>query len=166
MKRLLSLIVIFTLISCSSDDENISNEKNLLGVWENTYEINNEDYPDLEEGNYEYVLQYEFLSDKTFESYTFLRNTSTNTIEGYHVQTKGSFTTEGDRMSLIFDQWNSNIESTQFVSLDELILIQEDGESSFDYSVNQEELVFNFDPCGPLESCLADITFERDAEVQ
>lgn len=166
MKRLLSLILFFALISCSSDDENISNEKNLPGVWENTYEINNEDYPNLEEGDYAYVLQYKFLSDKTFESYTFLRNTITNTIEGYQVQTKGNFTTEGDRMKLIFDQWNSNIESTQFVSLDELILIQEDAERSFNYSVNREELLFDFDPCGPLESCIGEITFERVEEVE
>ncbi|MDT0677492.1 hypothetical protein [Autumnicola musiva] len=162
MKRLLSLMTILVLFSCSNDDNNIMpNGEEILGVWEKTYEISNEDYPDLEDEDYDYVRQFEFLDDETFESYTFLRNTSTNTIEGYSMQMKGTFTTEGNRMNLIYDQWNSNTEASEFVSLDELELIQEDVEWSCDFSIDKEELLFDFDPCGPLENCVGEITLER-----
>ncbi|MDT0644562.1 hypothetical protein RM553_17105 [Zunongwangia sp. F363] len=167
MKRLLSLITILVLLSCSNDDDTgMPNNEEVPGVWETSYEINNEDYPDLEDGDYEYVLQFEFFSDGTFESHTFLRDISNNAIQGYNVQMKGNFTTEGDRMNLIYDQWNSNTEASQFVSLDDLSLIQEDVEWSFDFSVEDEELLFDFDPCGPLEYCADELTLERVTQAQ
>ena len=164
MKRLLSLLTILMLLSCSGDDDNMANTENIAGVWENSTALDTENYPELEEGNYNYVLQFKFLGDRTFEGYSFLRNTENDNIVGYNVQMKGDFTTEADRINLVYDQWNSNTEASEFVSLNELSLIQEDVEWSFDYSVNNEELLFDFDPCGPLENCIGEITLERVEE--
>ncbi|WP_373056178.1 hypothetical protein [Zunongwangia sp. H14] len=77
---------------------------------------------------------------------------------------KGNFNTEGNRMNLIYDQWNSNTEASQFISLDDLSLMQEEVEWSFDFSVDGEELLFDFDPCGPLEFCVGELILNRVTE--
>lgn len=160
MKRLFTFMSIAVFLSCSLDDDNSSNVENIEGVWEKTNEIISENIPNLEDENYEYVTQYKFLSDRSFESYFFVRNTETDSIVGYNSKSKGNFSTKGNRMELLYDQYN-NTESAEFQTLDELILVQEDLEWSFNFSVNQDELLFDFDPCGPLANCIGEIKLKR-----
>jgi len=152
-------IVVF--LSCSVDDDNVSNTENIEGVWEKTNEIDSEDFPDLEGENYEYVLQFKFISDHSFESYSFIRNTETDSIAGYNSKFHGNFSTEGNRMELLYDQYNSNTEASDFEDHDELILVQENVEWSFNFLVNQDELLFDFDPCGPLANCVGELELKR-----
>ena len=160
MKRLFTFMSIAVFLSCSVDDDNSLNADKIEGVWENTNEIASGDFPNLEDENYEYVLQYKFLSDRSFERYSFIRNTETDSIAGYNSKSQGNFSTKGNRMELLFDQYN-NTETAEFQTLDELTLVQEDVEWSFNFSVNQDELLFDFDPCGPLANCIGEIKLKR-----
>tara|TARA_Y100000588_G_C14107720_1_gene861565 strand:+ start:641 stop:1129 length:489 start_codon:yes stop_codon:yes gene_type:complete len=161
MKKLFAIIGIFIFLSCTVDDENVPKTENIIGTWEKTYEINAEDFPDLEEESYEYVLQYKFSEKNKFESYSFLRNIPNDSIVGYNSRDIGNYSTEEDVMKLLYNKYNSNQETLEFQDLDELILFKENVEWNFDFSINNDELVFDFDPCGPAELCLADLKFKR-----
>ena len=87
MKRLFSLSVFLSFLSCSNDD-NPSSEEAILGVWEISNETDAAEYPEIEDGEYEYVLQYEFMSNGNFESHSFLRNPGDETILGYRSEQK------------------------------------------------------------------------------
>jgi hypothetical protein len=160
MKRLFAIMSIFIFLSCAVDDESGTNPENIEGVWEKISEINSEDFPDLDDENYESVLQFTFLNNN-FESYFFIRNTVTDSIIGYNLKFQGNYSTEGNRMELLYDQYNSNTEASDFEDLDELMLVEENVEWSFNFSVKNDELIFDFDPCGPLEYCIGELNFKR-----
>ncbi|WP_289021566.1 hypothetical protein [uncultured Salegentibacter sp.] len=161
MKRLFFILNIFLLVSCSSDDEVRTNTKDVVGVWEKSSDISTEIYPELEEGNYEFVLQYKFLDDSTFESFSFVRNSDTDNIIGYRSRFEGSFFIEKNRMNLNYNQYNSNVEASQLVDSADLVLIDQDVDWSFNFSVNKNELLFDFDPCGPYADCIGELKLKR-----
>ncbi len=161
MKRLFFILNIFLLVSCSSDDEVRTNIKDVVGVWEKSSDISAEIYPELEEGNYEFVLQYKFLDDSTFESFSFVRNSDTDNIIGYLSRFEGSFFIEKNRMNLNYNQYNSDVEVSQLVDSADLVLIDQDVDWSFNFSVNKNELLFDFDPCRLYEYCIGELNLKR-----
>ncbi|SKB36361.1 hypothetical protein SAMN05660776_0728 [Salegentibacter holothuriorum] len=161
MKRLFFILNVFLLVSCSSDDEVRTNIKDIVGVWEKSSDISAEIYLELEKGNYDFVLQYKFLDDSTFESFSFVRNSDTDNIIGYRSHSEGSFFIKGNRMNLNYNQYNSDIEASQLVDSADLVLIDQDVDWSFNFSINNDELLFDFDPCGPYENCIGELNLKR-----
>jgi len=161
MKRFYGFIMFISLLSCSSDDDMISQEA-LTGIWERATEINAEDYSQLEtDKSYEYVVEYKFMSNRKFESYSFVREIDNSNIIGYNFQEKGEYSINDNRLSLISDRWISGSEMGEFADLDELILNQEDAEWSFNILIEKDILTFDFDPCGPAESCVGSLKLYR-----
>lgn len=161
MKKLFLIIGIFTILACSSnDDEAINN--NITGIWEKTYPVNAADFESLDDTkNYEYVIQYLFLGSEEFESYTLIRNTETSEIAGYLFQEIGTYSLSSERLSLQSNRWIPEDGMVEPESLDDLILNEQDVEWSFNIQVEEDQLKFIFDPCGPNESCLGSLLLTR-----
>ena len=161
MKRFLILLTVLFLTGCSSDDETISDTA-IEGVWEKTTIVDSNEFDELDENlNYESVIQYKFLKASKFESYTFIRAIESSEIAGYMFKELGSYTINNNRLSLISDRWISQDDSGALQSLQELSLNEQEVEWSFNIILEQNTLIFNFDPCGPAENCIGSITLNK-----
>ncbi|MFV9482435.1 hypothetical protein ACNI3T_01280 [Christiangramia sp. ASW11-125] len=161
MKNLLILLSVLFLTGCSSDDETISDTA-IEGIWEKTSTLDPIEFDGLDENlNYEYVIQYKFLDNGKFESFTFIRAIDTSEIAGYMFKELGTFTISNNRLSLVSDRWISQDDSGALQSLQELSLNEGDIEWSFNFELEQNTLTFIFDPCGPAENCIGSITLNK-----
>lgn len=158
-KQVFAVLLLLLVTACSSDNDDIKTDLNLVGIWERSMVISPEDVGnDLEEGEYFYVNRIEFSSDNSFIEFYYLINGENQEIIGYYSKNEGTYKTRGDRLEFHFNQWISNEEYNQlFVPLENLVLINENQGYSLNYSFqnNQSLLIFNFDPCGPLENCFS-----------
>jgi len=160
MKNLLILLSVLFLTGCSSDDETISDTA-IEGIWEKTSPLDPIEFDELDENlNYEYVIQYKFLNNK-FESYTFVRATESSDIAGYMFKELGTFSISNNRLTLLSDRWISQDDSGALESLKELSLNEQEVEWSFNFKLEQNTLIFNFDPCGSAENCIGSITLNK-----
>lgn len=164
-KQLFRILVFFLIIGCSSNDEDFQNDSTLIGIWQNIEEVNSEDIEqNLEEGDYIITQQIEFMTDNSFEQLTYLTNKDNQEIIGYLSRNDGTYLIGEDRLQINFDRYYSNTEfSTTFTSIDNLVLIHDNQQESFEYTLSesQNRLIFDFDPCAPNAFCLDKIEFQR-----
>lgn len=156
--RVLSSIAVLTILvfSCSQDIE--ETQPNLiLGSWENTHPIEGENLIQLH--------RYVFHADRSFDLSRVIINPSTSEIVGYRAKASGIYEINKNRLTLIeseryihndYDRLYSDIEDlepTEFpVGTTQV---------SFSLDEEQNQLTFQYDPCGINENCISSQIFNR-----
>jgi len=143
------------MLSCARDND-FKLDANLIGLWEKSFEIGIGDISSIQNEGFEHVAQYTFNLDQSFEYGSFIRNIDSGTILAYSQRYLGSYQIDGNRLNLTFDHWGAEPLDNQYSDLknvDELVLVNENETWSFSYSITDNStLLFDFDPCGPLEN--------------
>ena len=164
MKKLGCILLCLVFLSCSKNNEG-ETDLQLIGQWENSFEIKLGDFPSVQELGYEHVAQYSFQLDRSFEYNSFIRHMETGNILAYAKRFVGTYTLEGNRMNLAYTHWGAEPLSDPFEELkgiNDLVVINEVETWGFAYAISDnQKLVFNFDPCGPAENCLGSMTLFR-----
>jgi hypothetical protein len=162
---ILFLFILGILTSCSNNNDNNPEDSQLIGVWERSYNVEIGEIPSIQNEGYEYVGQYTFNPDQTFELASFIRNIDSGDILAYSQRYLGIYEIDGNRLNFINDYWGAEPLDDQYSdlkSIDELTLIYEEETWGFSYSISlNKELLIDFDPCGPLENCVDKVTFFR-----
>ncbi|MCM4161231.1 hypothetical protein FHG64_03070 [Antarcticibacterium flavum] len=163
MKRIL-LIILIILTGCSRDSS--PGNSKIFGTWGRSFAFNPAAVGEEGTGNLLSVTRYIFKNDYSFESFTFLMNEDSMEIPGYWSRKMGTFTQQGNRLFLIYDLYNTGGEAlSDFPHIDkeDLVLAAEGVEWEFNFSILEDNsiLKFEFDPCGPLENCVGEMTLVR-----
>ncbi|EAR00022.1 lipocalin family protein [Maribacter sp. HTCC2170] len=164
MKKIGFYLLLISFLSCSKDNDDIINT-DLVGIWENTFILEIGDISSVQEEGFEHVVQYTFNLNQSFEYGSFIRNIDSGSILAYSHRYLGHYGIEGNRLNLIFEHWGAEPLDNQYSELkniNELVLVTENETWSFSYSISQnKKLVFDYDPCGPLENCIDKSTLYR-----
>jgi hypothetical protein len=164
IKKIGIYLGLISILSCHRNDD-VKTTSNLIGVWEKSVKVESGEIPGIQNMDYEYVAQYTFTPDQTFELASFIRNIDSGEILAYSQRYLGTYEIEGNRLSFIYDYWGAeplDDQYSDFKNIDELTLIFEEENWGFSYSLSlNKELLIDFDPCGPLENCVDKVTFFR-----
>lgn len=156
--RALSYIVILTILlfSCSKDVEEAQADL-ILGAWEQNEPLEGE--------NLIQSFQYIFHSDRSFDLSRTIINPSTSEIVGYLAKSSGTYDINGNRLTLLESERYIHDDSDRLYSdLEDLEPFESAGgpiQVSFSVDEEQNQLTFQFDPCGINENCISFLTFSR-----
>jgi hypothetical protein len=164
MKNVGLIFLLFSFLSCSKDSDT-KIDPNLIGLWENSFELGIGAIPSDQNEGFEHVAQYIFNVDRSFERGSFIRNIDTGSILAYSQRYLGTYEIDGNRLNLTFDYWGAEPLDDQYSGLKgiaELVLVSENETWGFSYSIREnKKLIFDYDPCGPLENCVDKTTLFR-----
>lgn len=163
MRKLILILNIFMLISCSNDDEAIPNIENIYGKWEKT-EIISAAEIDLD-SNYSYSLKQELNlnRDNSFKWLTYFINSESEEIIGYKQMEVGTFSQNGNILSFNLDrfepQQNSESGSYTLSTLENLVMTDQNITMNYNFKLlnTNKTLLFDFPNCEPDTTCPADM---------
>ena len=156
--RTLSFIAVLTILfsSCSKDVEEAQTDL-IFGTWEQNEPVEGE--------NLIQSLQYVFHPDRSFTLSRSMIDPSTSEIVGYRAMSSGTYDVNGNRLTLIeSERYIHNDSDRLYSDLQDLEPSEFTGgptQVSFLLDEAQNQLTFQFDPCGINENCISSLTFSR-----
>lgn len=164
MKRILLIICIGLLASCSNDDDSLGN-KDIYGYWVETEAIAKEEIDTTSNSEFSLKQVLSLEEDHNFNWLVAIINKDTEATLGYLSRETGTFSVNGNKLTLNFDRYEAEQASLSSgyhpVALDSLVLTDQNVQSEIPFVIsnNNNTLYFDFPECE--DTCPGDIEFQR-----
>lgn len=156
------LFLLFTTIAIlhSCSEESSEQAEQLHGKWSEIEQI--EDHPQLFT-----ELIYQFGPGNEYVVERLVINENNNELLGYRYKASGNYAVKGDRLKLHqLEEYTHDDLKGFYSDLSDMqhFTQSEKNEWSFSFENSFKVLNFHFDPCGPLENCILEQSFQRRME--
>lgn len=156
MKKLTIMAALLAVLISCSEDLNETPNNLLVGTWENSYNLEDDDLTTS--------LIYNFHPDNSFDLSRVVVNSSTSEILGYRYKSTGSYQVNGNQLTTIeTESYIHNDLTGLYTDEDDLELSDYTKQMKVIFTISDQPniLTFEYEPCGPLENCIGEQRFKR-----